>query len=115
LTRFIGREREMSEVEQLLAAHRLVTLTGAGGVGKSRLAIQVAHQVLPRYPQGVWLVELAPLADPALVPQAVMTTVDLQEDAKRSPLTVLTDYFREKTALLVLDNCEHVLDWTLAI
>ena len=65
---------------------------------------------LPDYPNGVWLIELAPLADPALVPQAVMTTFDLQEDAGRSPLTVLTDYLREKTLLLVLDNCEHVID-----
>jgi len=110
LTRFIGRGREMSEIKQLLAAHRLVTLTGAGGVGKTRLAVQAGHQVLPLYPQGVWLVELAPLSDPALVPQTVMMTFDLQEDARRSRLMVLTDYFREKTVLLVLDNCEHVID-----
>ncbi len=110
LTHFIGRESEMSEVKRLLAAHRLVTLTGAGGVGKTRLALQVGHQVLPLHPHGVWLVELAPLADPALVSQAVMAVFDLPQDARRSPLAMLTDFFREKTALLVLDNCEHVID-----
>ncbi len=110
LTRFIGREREMGEVKQLLATHRLVTLTGAGGIGKTRLAIQVGHQVLSLYPHGVWLAELASLADPALTPQTVMAIFDLPQDARRSPSAMLTDYFREKTALLVLDNCEHVLD-----
>lgn len=110
LTRFIGREREMGEIQQLLAAHRLVTLTGPGGVGKTRLAIQVTHQVLPLYPHGVWLVELAALVNPALVPQTVMATLDLPHDARRSPSAMLTDYFCKKTALLVLDNCEHLID-----
>jgi len=109
LSSFIGREKEIAQVQQKLAECRLVTLTGAGGVGKTRLAIQVAREALPLYPHGVWLVELAPLADPALVPQAVMAIFGLQPDASRSPLAMLTDYFREKTALLVLDNCEHLI------
>jgi len=110
LTSFIGREKELTRIAEKLAASRLVTLTGSGGVGKTRLAIQTAHECLPDYRHGAWLIELAPLADPALVPQAIITMFGLQEDAARATLTVLTDYLREKTLLLVLDNCEHVID-----
>ena len=110
LSKFIGREKEIAQVKGKLSEHRLVTLTGSGGVGKTRLAIQVGREVLPLYPQGVWLIELAPVANPELVPQAVITTFGLQEDARRAPLMVLADYLREKTALLVLDNCEHVIE-----
>jgi predicted ATPase/class 3 adenylate cyclase/Tfp pilus assembly protein PilF len=110
LTSFIGREKELARVQEKLAESRLVTLTGSGGVGKTRLSIQAAHDCLSDYRHGAWLIELAPLADPALVPQAIVTTFGLQEDVARSTLTVLTDYLREKTLLLVLDNCEHVID-----
>src|SRR5919199_3679659 len=90
LTSFIGREQELVTVHDLLATHRLVTLTGPGGTGKTRLAQQVAAELLPDYPQGVWLVELAALADPALVPQAVAGTLGIREDAGRPVLATLT-------------------------
>lgn len=110
LTPLIGREAELVQIQEQLANHRLVTLTGSGGVGKTRLAVQAGYESVQDYQQGVWLIELAPLADPALVPNSVITMFDLPEDAARSPLTVLTDYLREKTLLLMLDNCEHLIE-----
>jgi hypothetical protein len=110
LTSFIGRKPEIENIKKQLVSNRLVTMTGSGGVGKPRLAIQVGREMLPLYPQGVWLVELAPLADPEMVPQALVTLFGLPNDARRSELMVLADYLREKTALLILDNCEHVFD-----
>ena len=110
LSKFIGREREIAHLKQRLAECRLITLTGSGGVGKTRLAIQVARELLPGYPDGAWLVELAPLADPALVPQAVVTVLGVRDESGRPLLTVLADYLRGKALLLILDNCEHVID-----
>lgn len=110
LTNFIGREKEQADVLALLTKHRLVTLTGAGGVGKTRLSIQVAERLLSEYPTGVWLVELAQLTDPALVLQAVCTTLSVKPEADTSALETLKDYLRAKKVLLVLDNCEHLLD-----
>ncbi|HZP83094.1 MAG TPA: tetratricopeptide repeat protein [Chthonomonadaceae bacterium] len=109
LTSFIGREKEMEQVRRLLSTTRLLTLTGAGGSGKTRLALQVAADVLDEYPDGVWLVELASLADPALVPQAVAAVFGLGEESGRPLLQTLTDYLRPKALLLALDNCEHLL------
>ncbi len=109
LTTFIGRETEVAEVKRLLADGRLTTLTGSGGCGKTRLSIQVAKDVQGEYPHGVWLVELAPLADPALVPQTVASALRLRDDGYRPTLAVLTEYLGSKTLLLVLDNCEHVI------
>lgn len=110
LATFIGREKEIAGLKKRLAEYRLVTLTGSGGIGKTRLSIQAARELVPRYPDGVWLVELAPLADPALVPQTVCVVLDVQPQGNIPPLTALTDYLREKTLLLVLDNCEHLID-----
>src|SRR5262245_31766059 len=110
LTSFVGRERELAEVAGLLGAHRLVTLTGVGGTGKTRLALQAAADALPAYPDGVWLVELAALRDPGLVPQAVADPVGVREEPGRPLLATLTDALRPKRLLLVLDNCEHLLD-----
>jgi predicted ATPase/class 3 adenylate cyclase len=110
MTSFIGRERELAEVKQLLSAHRLVTLTGSGGAGKSRLSLQVGMECLPEFPDGVWLVELAPVTDPALIPQTLLSTFNLREDRHRSVLDVLIDYLRGKNLLLVLDNCEHLIE-----
>jgi predicted ATPase/DNA-binding CsgD family transcriptional regulator len=110
LTSFIGRAAEMAKVRVLLAQHRLVTLTGAGGVGKTRLALQVAASVLTEFPAGVWLVDLAPLADAALVPVVVARALGLPDDAGRSPLETVTGFIGSRGALLVLDNCEHLLD-----
>jgi non-specific serine/threonine protein kinase len=109
LTSFIGREREQGEVRALLDAARLVTLTGAGGAGKTRLALAVAEAVLGEHPDGIWLVELAALADPTLVVQAVVAALGLREEPHRPLLATLIDYLTEKHLLLVLDNCEHLV------
>ena len=109
LTSFIGRERELAEVKQLLEHHRLVTFTGAGGTGKSRLSLQVAADLMDAYPDGVWLVELAPLTDPRLVPGAVADVLGLREEAGRPLLGTLADVLRTKALLLILDNCEHLI------
>jgi predicted ATPase/DNA-binding SARP family transcriptional activator len=109
-TPFVGREKELVQVEQCLAKHRLVTLTGSGGIGKTRVALEAAGEVVAQYPQGVWLAELAPVADPRLVPQAVAAVWDVREERGRPLWVTLADYLREKTLLLVLDNCEHVID-----
>ncbi len=108
LTNFIGRERESSQVKELIATHRLVTLTGSGGVGKTRLALRVAADVLETFSDGVWLVDPAPLSDPALVPQAVATALEIREAAGSPLLNTLADYVRGKRLLLILDNCEHL-------
>jgi non-specific serine/threonine protein kinase len=105
----IGREQEQRRVRELLAEARLVTLTGSGGVGKTRLALAVAEQLSGGYADGVWLVELGPLGDLALVPGEVARTLGLHEESERSHLEALTGYLRGKRALLVLDNCEHLI------
>ena len=114
LTSFVGREQELAEVVGLLGAAspqpRLVTLTGTGGCGKTRLALEVASRVLGVYPDGVWFVDLAPLADHGLVPRTVLATLELREAPGRSPLDLLADHLRSRQTLLVLDNCEHLLD-----
>jgi predicted ATPase/class 3 adenylate cyclase len=109
LTSFIGRRREIVEINTTLATARLLTLTGAGGSGKTRLALQVGADLLEQYPDGVWLVELATLADPALVPQTVATALRVHEQPGRALIETLVDSLRPKTLLLLLDNCEHLL------
>jgi predicted ATPase/class 3 adenylate cyclase len=109
LTSFIGREREMREVKEFLATTWLLTLTGSGGCGKTRLALQVAADLLEAYADGVWLVELAALADPTLVPQTVASPLGVREEPGRPLTATLTDYLRPKQVLLILDNCEHLL------
>ncbi len=109
LTSFIGREREMEDVKSLLSRTRLVTLMGAGGAGKTRLAIQAAADLIEQFPKGVWLVELAPISDPALVVQVVASTFEVREVAGRSLQDMLVDYLQAKSLLLVLDNCEHLV------
>jgi predicted ATPase/class 3 adenylate cyclase len=110
LTAFIGRETEVAEVKRLLAGARLVTLTGSGGCGKTRLSIQVAHDVLADFAQGVWLVELAPLSDPALIPSTLAAVLGLLDDGRRPMLELLVGFLRYKSLLVVLDNCEHVIE-----
>jgi predicted ATPase/DNA-binding CsgD family transcriptional regulator len=110
VTRFFGRETEIAQVKQLLVEQRLVTLTGAGGVGKSRLALHVADEVVDRFPDGLRLVELAPLSDPALVTQKVAVALGLRDEPGQFMLDVVTIFLRERQMLLVLDNCEHLLD-----
>jgi non-specific serine/threonine protein kinase len=109
LTSFVGREREITEVKRLLTTTRLLTFTGAGGCGKTRLALQVAVDVLEDYTNGVWLVELAPLSDPSLIPQVVAGALRVREQPGQPILSTLSDYLRSKQMILVLDNCEHLI------
>jgi len=110
LTSFIGREKEVGQIKNRLEKNRLVTLTGSGGIGKTRLSIQVASELLGEYPNGAWLVELAPLTDPALVTKAVCTTLEVTPQGNTPLLNALTDYLKLKKILLVVDNCEHLID-----
>jgi predicted ATPase/class 3 adenylate cyclase len=110
LTSFFGREREMTEIKQALVEHHLVTLTGSGGVGKTRLSLQVAADLLDQFPDGVWFVELASITDPNLIPQTILTAAQMQTQQGITALETLTDFLREKTSLLILDNCEHLLE-----
>ena len=109
LTSFVGREREIAEIKQLLPATRLLTLTGTGGIGKTRLALQAAAEVLDAYRDGIWFVDLAPLTDPALVPSALAQVLGVKEAVGQPLLTTVAKHLRGKELLLVLDNCEHVL------
>ena len=106
---FIGRKRESSEVKALLSNHRLVTLTGAGGSGKTRLAVQVATDLVDQYPDGVWWIELAPLMDESLVPNVIAKALGVRE-AKNQPMgDSLVNWIGARQMLLVLDNCEHLV------
>jgi len=109
LNSFVGRDRDMAQLQQLLASSRLLTLLGMGGLGKSRLSVQVAAVVLDNYPDGVWFVELASLSDPRLVPQALASVLGVKEEPGGSVIDALARFVREKRLLIVLDNCEHVV------
>src|SRR5579884_1453224 len=108
LTSFIGREKEMEEIKRLLSRTRLLTLTGSGGCGKTRLAAQVGADLLADFADGVWLVELAAIADPALVPQTVASTLGIREEPGQRLLETLQQHLKPKSLLLLLDNCEHL-------
>ncbi|MEW5942085.1 MAG: BTAD domain-containing putative transcriptional regulator, partial [Chloroflexota bacterium] len=110
ITSFIGREKEVAEVVQLLDRNRLVTLTGPGGVGKTRLAIQSSKSLLERFKHGVWWVELAPLSDGALAPQAAAQALDVRETPGQPLAESLKNFLRGKQLLLVFDNCEHLVE-----
>src|SRR6266540_1198779 len=109
LTSFIGRERELTEVEGLVSTSRLVTLTGAGGCGKTRLAIQIANMVSNTFADGVWLVDFIPLSEPGLVPQHVAQTLGLRPTPNQPLNESLLKFARPKQMLLILDNCEHLI------
>lgn len=109
-TSFIGREQELAQLQRLLAKTRLLTLTGSGGCGKTRLGLQLAADSLEQYPDGAWLVELAPLADPQLVPQAVATVLGLKEEPGKPIGQALAAHLKDKRALVLLDNCEHLIE-----
>jgi predicted ATPase/DNA-binding SARP family transcriptional activator len=127
LTSFVGREQEMDELTDLLAARRLVTLTGAAGCGKTRLAVQLGAERLRDYADGVWLVDLAPLGDPDLLVQAVATALAVRDtpatvvsaaagvQAGRSLIDLVVDHLRTRSILLVMDNCEHLLEPVAAL
>lgn len=109
LTTFIGRRHELAEAATLLSDSRLVTLTGMGGVGKTRLALRVAEQSRPEFTDGVWLVELGGLRDPAFLTDAIASTLGLRPQFNRPARMLLDDFLAHRTLLLVLDNCEHLV------
>jgi predicted ATPase/class 3 adenylate cyclase len=110
LTTFIGRENEIVEIKQALASHSIVTLTGSGGTGKTRLSLQVAADLLEKFEQGVWFVELAPLTDPELISQTILSTIGISEQPGKTPLEILKEYLQERKTLILLDHSEHLLD-----
>ncbi|SNS71069.1 non-specific serine/threonine protein kinase [Streptosporangium subroseum] len=109
VTSFVGRRHEVTDVKRFLSGAHVVTLTGAGGVGKTRLALRVAADVRRAFRDGVWLVELAALDTPELLVQTVAGALDIRDRSSRPRLEVLVEHLREKQALVILDNCEHLL------
>ena len=109
-TSFIGREKEKVEIKQAIGAHRLVTLTGSGGTGKTRLSLQVAADLLDQFADGIWFVELAPLTDSSLIPQTILTAMEASEQQDKTPAQALIERVRGKKLLLILDNCEHLIE-----
>ena len=109
LTSFIGREKEMKHVKETLKLSRLVTLTSAGGSGKTRLALQTGAEVIDEYSHGVWFVDLAPLNDPALLTSTIIDALGIKEESKKSTEETLIDFIKEKEILILLDNCEQLI------
>jgi predicted ATPase/DNA-binding SARP family transcriptional activator len=109
LTSFIGRENEIQHAVHLLSVSRLVTLTGVGGTGKTRLSLKIAEQLIEHFSDGVWFIEFAPITNPELLSRTVAAVLELQESNAAKVQTHLQEYLREKEILLVLDNCEHLI------
>jgi predicted ATPase len=109
-TSFVGRERELAQVRGMFTAAHLLTLIGPGGTGKTRLSLQLAAEILPEYADGIWLIELAPISDPALVLQAIAATLEVRENPGIVLLDQVTGYLNGKQLLMVLDNCEHMVE-----
>src|SRR5271165_3679630 len=109
-TSFIGRESEVAELQAVVKAHRLVTLTGVGGVGKTRLAVEVAARLADEFPDGVWFFELAAVTDPAAVPDAVAAVLGITQQPGKTVSESVAAALEGRSRLLVFDNCEHVLD-----
>jgi predicted ATPase/DNA-binding SARP family transcriptional activator/DNA-binding CsgD family transcriptional regulator len=109
LTSFVGREREIAEARRMLSVTRILTLTGVGGSGKTRLAVEAARGIVAAYPDGAWLVELAPLSEPGLVPQAVARVLGVREQPGHPLLQTLNQALEGSEMLLVVDNCEHLI------
>lgn len=112
LTTLLGREQDLVEAKSLLEAHRLVTMSGSGGVGKTRLALRVGVDLLEQYPNGAWLCDFSPISDPGLVSSAVAKALVVRERQDRLLVESIVDSLKRKQALLIFDNCEHVLDAT---
>ncbi len=115
VTSFVGRTREMDTLKTLLGETRMLTLTGSGGCGKTRLALEVAGRLLGKYPDGIWYADLAPLADPGLVPKAVASVLHVREQPGEPLADALVSHLRTRSALLVIDNCEHLLEACAAL
>ncbi|MFJ8666116.1 BTAD domain-containing putative transcriptional regulator [Streptomyces sp. NPDC093600] len=114
-TTFIGRESQLARIHRLLELSRLVTLTGVGGVGKTRLALRAARQAAPGFGDGVWLADLAPLSEPDLLDRAVADALGLRDQSARPAAEVVAEHLRDRSALLVLDNCEHLVEDAAAL
>ncbi len=110
ITSFIGREKEQEEIVNLFSRNRLVTLAGVGGIGKTRLSLQVGQKVFNDYPNGVWFIPLDSLSDPVLVPQTVAQVFNIRESQNQPVIETLKKVLHQKTALLIMDNCEHLLE-----
>ncbi|MBV6402862.1 MAG: hypothetical protein CNIPEHKO_03178 [Anaerolineales bacterium] len=110
VTGFIGRKKEVAEIKNVLRSYRLVTLTGSGGTGKTRLSLQVAAELLDQFPDGVWFAELAPLTDPSLIPQTILSAFQASEQEGKTALQTLIERVRDRKMLLILDNCEHLIE-----
>ena len=110
LTSFVGREKERADIRRLLHNTHMLTLIGPGGTGKTRLSLQAAGEMLDQFPDGVWLVELAPVLDPVLVPRTTALTIGLRDEPQRPIIDMLCDYLHEKKLLILLDNCEHLVE-----
>jgi predicted ATPase/class 3 adenylate cyclase len=109
LSSFIGRHKELADVKRMLQGTRLLTLLGPGGTGKTRLMLQAAEEIIEAYPDGVWLVELASLTDPGLIPERIAAALNIQEQPGRQMLDTLSEYLRRKETLLLIDNVEHLV------
>src|SRR6266545_2174379 len=109
LTSFVGRRRELADARRLLSSSRLLTLTGVGGVGKTRLALRMTAELRRTFPDGVWFVELAALRDPGLLAHTLANALELR-DVSAEPAADLADYLEDKQLLLVLDNCEQITE-----
>lgn len=109
LSTFVGRENEIAEIQHLIKRSRLVTLTGAGGSGKTRLAIEAAHQMVDQFPEGVWFVSFASLTESYLVQQAIASVLKIRENPRQLLIEILIEYLHAKKLLLILDNCEHLI------
>lgn len=110
LTNFIGREKEITEIKRILYDASLLTLLGPGGTGKTRLALQVGADIIDEFNNGVWLVELAPLTDPSLIPLTIARSLKISELPNQETEQTLTDYLKDKELLIILDNCEHLIN-----
>ncbi|HEY8439287.1 MAG TPA: AAA family ATPase [Candidatus Limnocylindrales bacterium] len=110
LTSFVGREPEIAQLSRLLVDHRLISLVGTGGTGKTRLMLELAERVAGRFPDGTWLAELAPLGDPAAIASEVVRALGIPDDPGRPPLETAATFLADKELLLLLDNAEHLVD-----
>ena len=110
LSKFVGRRKEIEEIKKLFSNLRLISLTGMGGTGKTRLAIQLVSEMIDEFENGVWIIELSPITDPELVVKEISKILNLKEEPERDDLEILEEYLKDKNILLIFDNCEHLLE-----